>query len=60
MTSDDATSSTAIPGSSSPTSKSSSTRVYVVGVARDSHSFSFQSAMRFIVICYFLLLGIFA
>jgi hypothetical protein len=60
MTSDDITSSTAIPGSSSSTSKSSSTRVYVVGAAKDSHSFSFQSAMPFIVICYFLLVGIFA
>jgi len=60
MTSDGATSSTAIPGPSSSTSKSSSTRVYVVGAARDSHSLSFQSAIPFIVICYFLLVGIFS
>jgi hypothetical protein len=60
MTSDKATSSTTIPGSSSSTSKSSSTRVYMVRATRDSYSFSFQSAMPFIVICYFLLVGIFA
>jgi hypothetical protein len=55
----DATS-TAISGPFSSISKSSSTRVYVVGAARGSHSFIFQSAMPFIVIYYFLLVGIFA
>jgi hypothetical protein len=57
MTSNDATS-TAISGPSSFISNSSSTRVF--GAARGSHSFIFQSAMPFIVIYYFLLVGIFA
>jgi hypothetical protein len=59
MTSNDVTS-TVISGPSSSISKSSSTRVYVVGATRGSHSFIFQPAMPFIVIYYFLLIGIFA
>jgi len=51
---------TTISGPSSSISKSSSTRVYVVGATRGSHSFIFQSAMPFIVIFYFILVGIFA
>jgi hypothetical protein len=58
-TSNDATSTT-ISGPSSSVSRSSSMRVYVVGATRGSHSFILQSAMPFIVIYYFLFVGIFA
>lgn len=52
--------SSSISGPSSSISRSSSTRVYVVGAARGSHSFIFESAMPFILIYCFLLVGIFA
>ena len=51
--------STAIPGPTSPVLKSSSTRVYVSRAERGSYYFSIQLATLFITICYVVLISIF-